>query len=306
MKKRLLAILMVVTFVVSGINISFGDNSVEYYAESDNELVQAENQLNAKVIEIRDRQIKEFEKNNNSEKEAKEHKDYLKNLKSYKDFKTNVKVAEIEKELKNNNSLMNLNFVELCKEIEKYEEMNPLVDIKKVVKHFNSLSGLKEKNQKLACLLSESFALSYAEWTTLTTSEKLLIASSPSNALTTNSCKEKAFNYTAQKFGGNGLGDKSDGFRHGLWNALMTRDISRAWAEAYATAHENKTSQQLNTKAADGYYEYQHRNMDLHNNQVGRDQVSWYEYSFNCSDSTLITRISNKLTNKATDIIWLH
>jgi hypothetical protein len=46
--------------------------------------------------------------------------------------------------------------------------------------------------------------------------------------------------------------------------------------------------------------------MDLHNNQVGRDQISWYEYAFNCSDSTVKIRISGKLTNKSTGIKWLH
>lgn len=49
-----------------------------------------------------------------------------------------------------------------------------------------------------------------------------------------------------------------------------------------------------------------HREMDLHNNKIGRDLVGTWEFSFNLSDSTLKKRISSKLTNNNGGIIWLH
>jgi hypothetical protein len=103
-----------------------------------------------------------------------------------------------------------------------------------------------------------------------------------------------------------GLGDKSDGYRHGIWNALMTRDINRVWADAISTAHEDRPKTELEAKQADGYTGYQHKAMDLNNNKVGRSVIAWYEFSTNCSDSTVKSRISAKLTNKSGEITWLH
>lgn len=317
MVKKILAMLLITSLTLSGFVVSFGTSEITNYAESDEELVQAENQLNTQIDRIKEKTNKEIdiiESDKNLDKEVKkkinQEKEKLKNLKNYKDFKSNAKTNEVEKDLKDKGEFLDSSFVELCKEIEKYKEENPTVAIKEVVKHFNSLAGLKEKPKRKK-LVSFSFentvvALSYSEWTVLTAGEKLLLATNPSKAILTNSCKEKAFNFTKDKFGFNGLGDKSDGYRHGMWNALMTRDIDRSWASTYATAHEDKTQEQLNKKAVDGYYEYQHRNMDLHNNQIGRDQVAWYEVWPFLTDSTLKNRISAKLTNNSNDITWLH
>ena len=112
---------------------------------------------------------------------------------------------------------------------------------------------------------------------------------------------------TNKEFGYNGLGDKSDGFRHGTWNALLTRDISRAWAELYTTAHESgKSNEQLERRAADNFKEKDHRKMDLHNNAEGRDVIKWYDTILNVSNSDLKRRVKRKLTNKKSDIYWLH
>lgn len=53
---------------------------------------------------------------------------------------------------------------------------------------------------------------------------------------------------------------KADGFRHCYWNALMTHRIDVEQAKAVADAHEDKPDQPPAEK-----------DMDLHNNQVGRD-----------------------------------
>jgi hypothetical protein len=55
----------------------------------------------------------------------------------------------------------------------------------------------------------------------------------------------------------NGL---ADGFRHCYWNALMTHRIGVEQAKAVADAHEDKPGQPP-----------AERDMDLHNNQVGRN-----------------------------------
>lgn len=86
---------------------------------------------------------------------------------------------------------------------------------------------------------SSAYKEAYSQWTSLTSDEKALIICEPKKAIATKSLTKKAFEMTQKKFGYNGLGDKSDGFRHGVWNALMTRSITRAWAKAYATAHES-------------------------------------------------------------------
>lgn len=59
-------------------------------------------------------------------------------------------------------------------------------------------------------------------WNALTDSEKKLVIRYPFDALKVNTAKNIATNQTEIKFGRNGLGDKSDAFRHGIWNAEMT------------------------------------------------------------------------------------
>ena len=62
----------------------------------------------------------------------------------------------------------------------------------------------------------------------------------PFDALKVNKAKEIATKQTERKFGKNGLGDRSDAFRHGIWNAEMTVLIGSEKAELFATAHEDK------------------------------------------------------------------
>ena len=59
-------------------------------------------------------------------------------------------------------------------------------------------------------------------WNALTESEKKLCIRYPFDALKVNTAKDIATSQTATKFGSNGLGDRSDAFRHGIWNVEMT------------------------------------------------------------------------------------
>lgn len=104
-------------------------------------------------------------------------------------------------------------------------------------------------------------------WNALTEAEKKLLIRYPVAALKVNDAKNIATRQTERKFGHNGLGDRSDAFRHGIWNAEMTILIGAEKAELFATAHEEKDTTGVET---DGHTKLEHKNMDLHNNNVGR------------------------------------
>ncbi len=201
----------------------------------------------------------------------------------------------------------------MYKTVEKQKENNNEVSLTKLVKEINEQAEQLSTNSSFGICgtkvkASSLYTVAYSTWTTLTTEEKVLIALDPKKALYTKYLTDDAYTYTKNKFGYNGLGDKSDGFRHGVWNALMTRDLGRSWAKSYATAHESgKSSAELEKKAQDGKKEKYHQKMDLHNNEVGRSVIKWYDTSFNVSDKEVQNRIEKKLTNKkSTGIYWLH
>ncbi|MBD5089562.1 MAG: wnt family protein [Clostridiales bacterium] len=202
----------------------------------------------------------------------------------------------------------------MYKTVEEQKENNNEIPLTKLVKEINDQAELElSTNSKIDMFgtkvkASSLYTVAYSTWTALTTEEKVLIALDPKKALYTKYLTDDAYTYTKDKFGYNGLGDKSDGFRHGVWNALMTRDLGRSWAKSYATAHESgKSNAELEKKASDGKEEKFHQKMDLHNNEVGRSVIKWYDTTFNVSDKELQKRIEKKLTNKkSTGIYWLH
>lgn len=87
-------------------------------------------------------------------------------------------------------------------------------------------------------------------WNALTDSEKKLCIRYPFDALKVNKAKNIATSQTEAKFGTNGLGNRSDAFRHGIWNAEMTVLIGKERAELFATAHEDKD---VTGTESDGY-----------------------------------------------------
>ncbi len=315
--KKLFTLAALMSLVLPSTSVTFAASERVQFAESAQELISTEQRLDLGIRNVRDREInnlsneiiRDFDRAEKAQSEISS----LKKIRSYRDLQTDKTMEEVVQDLTARDYQFDNDFFEICNQIFLYKKSNKITDPKVVVQHFNKLSGLTEKSNfanKIVSLSSNSFAeaysISYSSWTKLTTSEKLLVASNPVAALQTNAIQKKAFEYTTAKFGSNGLGDKSDGYRHGIWNALMTRDISRAWAEAIATAHEDRPQSELDAKQSDGYYGWQHKNMDLNNNKVGRGVIAWYEYSINCSDSTVKSRISAKLTNKSGEIIWLH
>lgn len=132
----------------------------------------------------------------------------------------------------------------------------------------------------------------YDTWGKLTDSEKLLVVTYPKEAVVIQSNATTASSSTKSIYGANGNGDESDAYRHGYWNALNARDVGKTVAEAFATAHEDISDKELQ-KISNGFYGWQHRSMDLHNNEVGRGVVSWTDIF--TSDGTLSSRIREQI-----------
>ena len=137
-------------------------------------------------------------------------------------------------------------------------------------------------------------------WNALTESEKRLCIRYPFDALRVNEAKNIATSQTEAKFGFNGLGDHSDAFRHGIWNAEMTVLIGKEKAELFATAHEDKD---VTGMESDGYPKTAHQDMDLHNNEVGRNIGEEHR---NVSESEMAELIYQEINSETTKFIWLH
>lgn len=137
-------------------------------------------------------------------------------------------------------------------------------------------------------------------WNSLTDSEKKLVIRYPFDALKVNQAKNIATTQTETKFGANGLGDKSDAFRHGIWNAEMTYLIGETKAELFATAHEDKD---VSGTESDGFLKTEHKNMDLHNNEVGRTLAV---QNPGLTEDALADLIFSEVNKERSSFIWLH
>ena len=137
-------------------------------------------------------------------------------------------------------------------------------------------------------------------WNSLTDSEKKLVIRYPFDALKVNQAKNIATTQTETKFGVNGLGNKSDAFRHGIWNAEMTYLIGKTKAELFATAHEDKD---VSGKESDGFLKTEHKNMDLHNNEVGRILAM---QNPGLTEDAVANLIYSEVNKEKSSFIWLH
>lgn len=137
-------------------------------------------------------------------------------------------------------------------------------------------------------------------WSALTNEEKKLVIRYPFDALKVNSAKDVAFNATNIQFGYNGLGDRSDAFRHIMWNAVMTMSIGEYKAELFATAHEIPNQEGVES---DGFSKVEHTNMDLNNNAIGRVIGS---ANLTADNEMLAEIISEEINKEDARIIWLH
>lgn len=183
-------------------------------------------------------------------------------------------------------------FKELIREIE---------DIKKEHPVYTEDDILRIMNERHATTHDEEDAKGIIDiWNALTESEKKLCIRYPFDALKVNTAKNIATNQTEFKFGRNGLGDKSDAFRHGIWNAEMTILIGKEKAELFATAHEDKD---VTGTESDGFPKTAHRDMDLHNNEIGRNLG---EKNKEASEDEMADIIYQDLYSETTEFVWLH
>lgn len=93
---------------------------------------------------------------------------------------------------------------------------------------------------------------------TLNDAEMKMVAQHPIQAAQVYRAASKAEEMTVRFYGNNGYQDNADAYRHCLWNALMKKYIGEAAAKEWANAHEY-------------YSEGMDKEMDLFNNEVGRD-----------------------------------
>lgn len=183
-------------------------------------------------------------------------------------------------------------FKELIREIE---------DIKKEHPVYTEDDILRIMNERHATTHDEEDAKGIIDiWNALTESEKKLCIRYPFDALKVNTAKNIATNQTEIKFGRNGLGDKCDAFRHGIWNAEMTILIGKEKAELFATAHEDKD---VTGTESDGFPKTAHRDMDLHNNEIGRNLG---EKNKEASEDEMADIIYQDLYSETTEFVWLH
>lgn len=175
-------------------------------------------------------------------------------------------------------------------------------------KIINIIETIKEQEPEISeekLLKKVEFALQKQRgildtWKALTDSEKKLVIRYPFDALKVNKAKDIAQSQTENKFGYNGLGDKSDAYRHGIWNAEMTVLIGSEKAELFATAHEDKDT---TGTESDGFAKAMHKNMDLHNNAIGR-KIG--EENQTAMEDEMAQIIYEAVNSENTEFIWLH
>ncbi|PAF35025.1 hypothetical protein CHH69_12770, partial [Terribacillus saccharophilus] len=152
---------------------------------------------------------------------------------------------------------------ELIKLVE--ENITPKLDTEEEVEALKLSEEIAEKEKMTASRIGE-YKLAKAPINHI---EKELFAKYPQNIANTVKATEIANTYSEMfwaeytRWQGNG-----DAFRHALWSAIMTKDISRGWAHEFAYAHEglrtNESRDNLDT------------NMDITNNYRGRVDGTTY------------------------------
>ena len=123
----------------------------------------------------------------------------------------------------------------------------------------------------------------------------------PFDALKVNKAKEIATKQTERKFGKNGLGDRSDAFRHGIWNAEMTVLIGSEKSRAFLRQHM-KIKILLETKAMD-IQKMSTKKMDLHNNEIGRKLGA---DNLSAPEEKMAEIIYDEIMREDSLFVWLH
>lgn len=183
--------------------------------------------------------------------------------------------------------------IKFYKDLEVFKKENPNLTIEQIVEHFDNIRGFGYEEAK-------------AVWMELTPAERRLVIAQPAFALITDSVRKKAHDYTVNNYGYSGAGDESDAFRHAVWNLLMCKYTGKPWAKLMADAHEDKTEEYFNKVFPDGFTGRQHTQMDLHNNEKGRDcwNILIDPFNYFLTDGDLQNRVIAKI--RAGEMMKLH
>lgn len=201
-----------------------------------------------------------------------------------------VQASTIQQSKENLLSMQSTEFENLISEILNIKEEHPEYTEKMILQIMNERHPqIKDSSRGIIDI-----------WNALTDSEKKLCIRYPFDALKVNTARNIATEQTDRKFGFSGLGDRSDAFRHGIWNAEMTVLIGKEKAELFATAHEDKD---VTGNESDGYPKTAHRDMDLHNNEVGR---TIGEQNEDVSEDEMANIIYQDIYSGTTQFVWLH
>lgn len=212
---------------------------------------------------------------------------------------SNKSVKQVKIELKKNG--YNDDELDIAYYLEKIEALKANGMKEKEIIEIIDREAEKESNEDSKCELLYKMKRG---WNNLNDIEKKLYVTHPWAALGVHAASQKAAKYTYQQFYFNGLGDKTDAFRHAVWCAIMARDIGVELAKAFSDAHENGyTEEELALLVQDGNTGYAHKYMDLYNNEIGLS-IGAGEYK---SDEQIVELVKRQLTNiRGNGLIWLN
>lgn len=134
------------------------------------------------------------------------------------------------------------------------------------------------------------------EYKKLKQAEKDLVWQYPIAALTMRGNKHKAMEQTSSHFGHSGTNDKSDAFRHGMFQILNTLTVGETIARLFANAHETETPLGLTLE----------REMDLFNNERGFELAALFSNAYPITPivTSVILAMNNGYFEYLTPLDW--
>lgn len=176
--------------------------------------------------------------------------------------------------------------------------------VDEIIERIDKEAEKQEKNDSRKMSKADKVIRAIIGWMELNKIEKKLYVAHPFAALRVHAASKKAAQYSYEQFGNNGVGDKTDAFRHAVWCAIMARDIGPDLAKKFSDAHENGyTEEELAAEVMDGNTGYAHKDMDLYNNAIGLS-IGSGEHK---SDEQIVELAKEQLTDiRGNGLIWLN
>lgn len=219
----------------------------------------------------------------------------------------NLEVKDLSIIIEESRDYIEQGYIDLILKIVELKEENPTLsneEIQGILNRDILRSSITHKfGTDLISISSISDSLGRA-WDDLTAAEKRLVVTYPQEALIVKRAQSKTDRLVGIHYPGWIDGDEGNAYRHALWNAIMSRDAGKNMAELFATAHENQglTDAQHRYQVWNGFNGLQHKNMDLHNNQMGRNLFNgWLDNLL--TDGSLSSRVKNAIQDGKAKIL---